>query len=206
MILSPPDLASLQHIARNMRERDRREVCAELWTFDPDGLAIQLLDVWRVAGAWGQVASLEGEPVAQLIAWWRTPSTVQVSVIATDRWREIVRPFSLHVRHEVIPLLLAHGVKRAECRAMATHEDARRWLTWLGATEECLIPNWGKGGETFVQYAWDADNVRRSDSKEGRGHQAQPDAGSDAHDATPDHRRKRGGKSRERKTQSPQRL
>lgn len=156
MKLAPPDLASFQHIYRNLRERDRAELeCAE-WDFKPDDAAGTLLHAWRIAGMFGQVVHLD-EPVALLVMLWTTPTACNVGLLATDRWPEVVAPFAKHCRRKLEPMVRAKGVKRIECRTWDQHNDARRWLCFFRAKEECRIPHWGKGGETFIQYGWTAD-------------------------------------------------
>lgn len=156
MRLAPPDLASFQHILRNLRERDRIELSATEWNFNPDDAASRLLNIWRSSAVLGQVAHLD-EPVALFVLAWVTPTTCQAALLATDRWQEVQKPLSRHVARRVLPLLVTKGVKRLECRTWEQHEDARRWLEWFGAREECRIPHWGKNGETFIQYGWNAD-------------------------------------------------
>lgn len=92
------------------------------------------------------------EPIGVLILLWASPRTASAGFIATDRWREVVRPFSRHVKYTVLPKLVREGVRRAEARAWKDHHDSRRWLEWIGFSEECQIPQWGKNGETFIQY------------------------------------------------------
>lgn len=154
MELGPPTLAGLQHICRNLRARDREEIEAAEWAFDPDALAGRLLEAWRIAGLFGQVASLGGEPVAVLIFCWLTPAASSAGLLATERWGEIRLPFARHCRERIEPEILASGVRRIECRTLAGHADAIRFLEWFGAREECRCPGWGRNGETFIQYAW----------------------------------------------------
>lgn len=156
MRLSPPDLASLQHICRNLRERDRQELAASEFQFDPDATANRLLNAWRICGAFGQIVSLD-EPIAVLCLLWVTPRATSAGLLATDRWPEVAKAYSKHCDKVLKPKLTADGVRRIEARTWDQHEDARRWLTWLGAKEECRIPQWGASGETFIQYGWTAD-------------------------------------------------
>lgn len=156
MKLSPPDLASFQHICRNLREKDVLELTAEHGEVAPDDLAHRLLNAWRVCGVAGHVVSLD-EPIALAVIVQLTPRAASAGLLATNRWKEIVRPYSVHVKTRFLPSLVERGVRRLEARAWEGHHDARRWLTWMGATEECRVPQWGANGETFIQYGWLAD-------------------------------------------------
>ncbi len=157
MRLSPPDLASLQHICRNLRERDRLELEATEENFDPDEIANRLLTSWRVCGLIGQIASIDNEPVSFLGVIRYTPTAGSAGLLATDRWREIASQYSRHVRRWVLPKLVELGMRRVEARTWEHHDDSRRWLKWLGATEECRVPHWGRNDETFIQYVWIPD-------------------------------------------------
>lgn len=156
MRLGPPDLASLQYICRNLRERDRQELAASEIDFDPDRTANRLLHAWRICGAFGQIVSLD-EPIAVLCLLWVTPRATSAGLLATDRWPEVAKAYSKHCERVLKPKLIAGGVRRIEARTWDQHDDSRRWLSWLGAKEECRIPQWGANGETFIQYGWTAD-------------------------------------------------
>lgn len=156
MRLSPPDLASLQFICRNLRERDRAELEAGEADFDPDRTAHRLLAAWRTCGAFGQIVGKD-EPIAVLALIWLTPRAVSAGLLATERWPEVAVDYSKHVKRVLRPKMVGMGIRRIEARTWDQHDDARRWLSWLGAKEECRIAQWGRNGETFIQYGWTAD-------------------------------------------------
>ena len=54
----------------------------------------------------------------------------------------------------LVDRLDAAGVERIEARSIITHVSSHRWLEWLNFKKECELPEWGKGGKTFVQYRW----------------------------------------------------
>lgn len=169
MRLAPPDLASLQHICRNLRERDRQELEATEaeGEFDPDLIAHRMLAAWRVCGIIGQVVSLD-EPIAFLGVVKLTPTAGSAGLLATDRWREVASQYSRTVRRQILPRLVANGMRRVEARTWEEHDDSRRWLKWLGATEECRVPHWGRNDETFIQYVWIPDvHLRKVDEGSG---------------------------------------
>jgi hypothetical protein len=138
-------------------------LAASEFEHDPDVTAHRLLQAWRVCGAFGQIISTD-EPIAILCLLWVTPRATSAGLLATDRWPEVAKAYSKHCDRVLKPKLIADGVRRIEARTWDQHEDARRWLTWLGAKEECRLPEWGANGETFIQYGWTAD-VRPEVSK-----------------------------------------
>lgn len=160
MTLEPPTLAAIQHIVSNLRDRDRLEIdMAALDPFDPNRIAGQLFGVWWYRGLIGQVVRVNGEPAALLVLARSAPHSIDASFVATPAWASVAARFTRHCVANLRPMVLAAGIRRIECRAWEGHSDARRWLAWFGAKEECRIPGWGRDGETFIQYAWSRDNV-----------------------------------------------
>lgn len=143
-------------MVRNLRERDRRELSAVRF-LDLDTAAGESALIADVCGRYGDFkwcAIKDGTPVALIGATPRLPGIWSLWAFGTDRWPEVVVTLSRHVKKFMIPAILAAGGKRGDCFAMETHEDARKWLTSLGAVEEAKLASWGKNGENFVCYAW----------------------------------------------------
>lgn len=151
--IEPPSYQSVRHIVDRARLRDVAEITAVVGVWDGPILAQEIVNSWCERGAWGGVYG-RGEPVAVLTALRETPASVQVGLIATDRFAEIAIGVTRHVRQVVEPALRAAGITRAECRCWSGHWDARRWLRLCGAREEAEIPGYGANGETFIQMAW----------------------------------------------------
>ncbi len=154
MRINPPTLQALRHITGQARERDRAEFRAVIGQYQPTSIAREMLQSWIDRGAWGGVFCAEDTPVAFLTALIETPKSLQVGLIATDRFKEIAVPVTRYVRRVVQLQLREAGFTRAECRCWEEHEDARRWLAMCGAREETVIPGYGARGETFIQLAW----------------------------------------------------
>jgi len=154
MDLHPPTLAAARYIMDNARDRDRLEVRAVVGIWDAAETARGIVGDWVDRGAWGGVFCLDDTPIAILTAVRETPKSLQVGLIATDRFNEIALPVTRYVRHYVGPELRKADYKRAECRCWEGHEDARRWLAICGAKQEAVIPAYGAHGETFIQMAW----------------------------------------------------
>ena len=154
MEIHPPTLAAVREVMDRARMRDRHEVRAVVGEWRPVELARSIVSEWVDRGAWGGVFAIGTEPVAVLTALRETPKSVQVGLIATDRFPEIALSVTRYVRGVVDPMLRHAGVTRAECRCWEGHRDARRWLAICGAQEEAVIPGYGAFGETFIQMAW----------------------------------------------------
>lgn len=145
-------------VAQRMREWDKREIYGALWDETPDALA-QMVMVSARAGPCMQVALIGADPVCVFGAGWMSPAAVQVFAFGTDRFNEIALPLTRYLKRRLFPAMAEAGVTRAECRTLEGHTEAYRWLTLLGAKEECRCPKLGKNGETYIQMAWSDDDV-----------------------------------------------
>lgn len=148
------DTAMIRTVAQRMRAWDAREIFAGRFDDDRDALADEIVAALPLAAEW-QIACLDdGEPVAFVALWWRTPAAVEVNAFATDAFDRVALSLTRWIKRRVIPHLIACGVTRAECRALADHTQSLRWLQILGAQKELEIPDLGRNGETYVQMAW----------------------------------------------------
>ena len=143
------NLRDLSYIAANLRPDDRAEVDCQLDEWTPASLAFQALH----AGP-SYVAELNGNPEAAFgageirlglwIAWsW-----------GTSRMARCVPRITKFVHDVLIPDIARRGGRRTEARALASNDMAVRWLRRLGATEQCLLPAYGKNGEDFILFDW----------------------------------------------------
>ena len=155
-LLLPLTEASVMAVARAMRAADRREVFATRFDDDPDSLARDLVAISRI----GAVVAHDGRPVAAMGAIECWPGMWSVWLIATDDWQLVARATTRWARHALETVLPAAGAHRCECRSIADHETAHRWLTHLGAHAEAVHPGFGRNRETFITFAWRFDHVR----------------------------------------------
>jgi hypothetical protein len=157
-------LEALAYICANLRERDKQEIFALRWEDNHMQLAADTF----ACGALQQIAFLDGEPVAVVGAHPMWPGVWSVFAFGTDKWSKVVLALTRYVRTFIIPALYNGGCRRAQCFALETHTDARRWLELLGATAEVVLPDFGKDGETFVLYSWDRFRTRSNPLISGR--------------------------------------
>lgn len=150
MDVEPLSPAKVLHIASNLREWDRREVFANLWSDDPVELAERVL----YCGDFSWICSNGGDPIAALGALPVSPHVWSVWMFATDDFRQIGLPLTRFAKRTMMPALLKSGAHRAECRSMEGHDEAHAWLEMLGACREARHPMAGKNRETFYTYAW----------------------------------------------------
>lgn len=155
--IRPATLRDLSYVTAHLRAADAREIYCQL----PEGAAS--LDVAAL--------SLAGTEHAWCV-WWRgtpiagfgaTPSSLCGTVwsawaFGTRRFTRAAPAIGRFVGASLAPVLIAKGARRVEARSIADHDAAHRWLERLGARRETELREWGRGGETFVLWAWTASD------------------------------------------------
>lgn len=142
-------------VLRYCRARDRAEIDAVVGY---DRARNGFLDPWLATAVLARVFDHDGMPAAVIAVHEINACTVSLSMFATYQWRHVALAVAKWARRECMPQLLAAGYRRAECRAIDGHEDAQAFLKFLGFTLECRCPEYGRGGETFLQFAWRAND------------------------------------------------
>lgn len=158
-----PGFSACHRVACNLRERDKKELFATRYGNDPADLA---RDATR-SGDFRWSACVDGVPVALIGAMPRWPGVWSAWAYGTDEWPAVVGTLTRHVRRFMLPALFNAGAHRVDAFALAEHDDARKWLEFLGAEQENTLDKWGKNGETFVCYVWTREKTKRL--IEGRG-------------------------------------
>ena len=81
------------------------------------------------------------------------PGVGSAYAAATDHWFRIARPLTRYVRDCLAPQM-RQEFHRIECRSLASHIRAHRWIEFLGGRREAVLEGYGQHGEDFVQFAW----------------------------------------------------
>jgi len=157
-------IAGASFVLRHCRARDRAEIDAVVGYQNALGT---FFEHWLDAAVLATVIRDQDTPAVLVAAHEVTARTVSLSLIATDRWRRAALAVAKWAKRECMPQLLAAGYRRAECRAIDGHVDAQSFLEFLGFTLECRCPEFGRNGETFLQYAWRSkDHVLHAENPE----------------------------------------
>jgi hypothetical protein len=148
-------------VARNMRDSDLAEFLAVSFATDRDELATDLTD--RYGHRNDLIAAfVDGEPVAVGAAIEARPNVLSLLFFATDGFPKAALPLTRFITRQLFPRCRTAGVHRIEAISIEGNTAAHRWIETLGLTLETPIYGHGKGGETFLQYAWIASHVRPS--------------------------------------------
>ena len=154
MMVEPATVRTVREVAENMRERDRAEFMA-VSPFQTHG---QLVDeiVERYAlhqDAYAFLAA-DGTPVGIAGLIQHRPNVITLLFFATEQFPEIASDLTRFVVQRLFPVYKARGVHRIECASIEGYGETHRWLGVLGLKEEAVMPCFGRGGETYIQFAW----------------------------------------------------
>lgn len=147
--------APLCHILEHLRPEDKEEIEAVRGeSFNRFRLALELTQLAATHNGWLFWNEHTKEPVAALGAYAMTPTCAGCWAFGTPDWPLAMRRVTLHIKRVMIPALLKAGFHRAECRALASREDTKRWLTGLGWKAEAVLSGFGVRREDFTLFAW----------------------------------------------------
>lgn len=155
MKLDAPTPEDVRQVAAQMRERDQAEFLAVSHAKTHAELVEAL--VARYGGAGDAICAYTDRPVAVGAMVRHRPNVVSLAFFATDQFPEIALGLTKFIRDRLFPCYRAEGVHRIECVSMEGYDAAHRWIGLLGLKREAVLPKFGKGGETFLQFAWVAD-------------------------------------------------
>jgi hypothetical protein len=146
---------ALVHILTHLRPEDQEEIEAVRGLhFDPVAFALELCKSAVAHDGWIFWKEITGEPVAALGAYPMTATCAGCWAFGTKSWPLVVKDVTRHVRGIMVPRLLKQGFHRAECRALSTRADTRRWLEAFGWKAEAVLSGFGVRREDFILFAW----------------------------------------------------
>ena len=137
------------YVCQNLREKDRLEIHATVptWTGDSTELALGIINV---GGDQWVARTPDRIPAAVIGAtvYADKPRCLSVWAFGTDEWGKVVRLLTKHIKTYMLPQFKELGIIRADCRALSSRDDIRRWLSRLGARAE-------PGLDGLTTYIWD---------------------------------------------------
>lgn len=156
MRIGEPDFDDIRNVALHMRDSDLREFRATSFLDSREDIAD-----WLVA-RYGEheiciMASDETGPVAIGAMIESRPNVVSLLFFATERFPVIATPLTRFIRQRLFKGAKKAGCHRIECVSIDGHTAAHRWIEALGLSHQFAMPGYGKGGETFHQFAWIGD-------------------------------------------------
>lgn len=159
MTIGKADEADVLFVAQNMRASDSREFLAVSQLPDAQALAVDLALRYGQNAATICVRDKTG-PVAIGAGVEGRPNVITLMFFATDQFPFVAMATTRFIRQQLFPRYREAGVHRIECLSIDGNTDAQRWIETLGLKHEATLKGFGRGKETFHQYAWVADDVR----------------------------------------------
>lgn len=145
--------AHIRHVAENMRERDRVEFMP-LTDATTHG---ELIEILLQRYVWADLVTAcadDGTPVAVGGLVQHRPNVATLLMYATDRFPEVAHALTRFIRKDLFPQGRASGVHRIEAVSIAGYDEAHRWIQMLGLKREAEFKGYGRGGETYISFAW----------------------------------------------------
>jgi len=156
--ITDTEFRSLLYILKNLRPDDREELGAtQGHKYEPRDFARKISGLEKGRGV-SFIAWHDGLPACVWGAYVMTPACLSVWAFGTPDFKRVIRPVTRHIQKAMIPVLLKAGFHRAECRALATRYDTRRWLNFLGFRAEAVLSGFGVRREDFILFAWTVDD------------------------------------------------
>lgn len=103
-----------------------------------------------------RVALINGRPEFFWGAFENSPGVWVVFAFGTELFGQCYKSVSRHILNILIPTIISRGAVTAMCWASDSHVESCRWLEFLGAIEQTVLPM-GKDGQLYRLYTWNRD-------------------------------------------------
>lgn len=144
---------TVRYVARNMREKDVVEFLPLLWADTKAEMVEELTEAYGEHPA--VLCAYDGAytPVAIGGLIQNRPGVAALLFYATDQFPKIAHALTRTIIKTIFPHYQSLGVRRIECVSLEGYDEAHRWIQVLGLTPESVLPQFGKGGETYRSFA-----------------------------------------------------
>lgn len=159
MRLSKPTYEGVRAVAVAMRRHDVTEFLAVSPHEDEKALAFALEARYGARDDTYLVWDDHSRPIAVGAMVQHRPHVVTLMFFATDDFPRIAHALTRFIVKKLFPQYRAFGAHRIECVSIDGYAETHRWIEALGLKQEAVMPGYGRGGETFLQFAW----VRKND-------------------------------------------
>lgn len=147
--IRPATLRDMTFVSANMRDQDRREICAVIE--ESDTAIGTMLFASSQGLAW--CGWLDGQPVAAFGVSRLYAGLGGGWAYLTPRGVRIVPAITRFMMRHVKRHLIAEGFRRIEVRTAIDHDVSHAWLERLGFAREGIAVDYGCDGLDFVTYA-----------------------------------------------------
>lgn len=148
-------LRDMSYVLYHLNPKDEEETACQI---DP-GLRRDHLAYMLLMSGDNFAVRIDGQPAAVFGTAPLNRATLSVWALGTDRMHKVLPAISRHLIDVHLPAKIAEGYRYMEARSLSTHEEAHRWLRWLGATVLGEPHPYGTAGETFLLFRWTSDDL-----------------------------------------------
>ncbi len=153
MIVSSGNVERYAYLAAHMRDEDWAKFQAVL-PFTERSEFADYLERLAPHAFIENIYSVEPEkPIAYLAIIQQHTRLASTMMFTTDAVGAIIRPMIRHFRANVVKSCIDFGLRRVEATTAKDYRQSRRLIEAMGFHAETELPLYGKGGETFIQYA-----------------------------------------------------
>lgn len=145
----PMTLGDVLHVCQNMRQADWSEILnlLPLSVTSADTVAMICMNVSKV----GFVAKLDGVPAAVVQMSEILDGTYRVGLFGTDAFRQVALPLTRHLI-SIIPDMIEDGMTYCEVFADVLHDEALKFLAFLGFRKRAILQGYGSRGRDVVLF------------------------------------------------------
>lgn len=105
----------------------------------------------------GWVASIDGEPAGIIQLGEIIDGTWRIGMFGTNRLPEVAVALAIKLK-EIVPQLFADGARYCEAHADALHDEAHRFLTFVGFRKRAILPGYGSHGADIALFIFTKDD------------------------------------------------
>jgi hypothetical protein len=154
MTIGAIELEPILYIARNMRDRDFREIMATNDDESPEAFAIRVFS-GRTTGLGFIGYTADGIPAGAFGSYRMWGDVYSMWMFGTKRWPEVRLGMTrFAVKHAIPAMFNEFGMKIGQCLSLSDYPEIHKWLRLLGAQEDCKLTKWGKNRESFTRFIW----------------------------------------------------
>jgi hypothetical protein len=162
MMIDAPTPGAVRYVASGMRRSDIDEFMALSPVNTEQELKASLIENYGEHPDGFAFFADDNEPIGVGAMVQARPNVVTLLFFATEKFTEIAGPLARFTKQRLFPRYRDAGVHRIECVSIAGYAPMHRWIQMVGLQEEAVMKGYGKGGETFHQFAWVRDDVRQT--------------------------------------------
>lgn len=152
----PINLRDVLFICENMRQQDWEEVLNLLpkSVRTPDVVAMICMQSTKV----GFVAKSNGVPAGVIQMGELIDGTWRIGMFGTSRLPEVALALAGRLS-ELVPEMIKDGARYCEAYSDTLHEEAHKFLRFIGFRKRAILPGYGSHGRDFALFIFTKDDA-----------------------------------------------